>query len=144
MIQIKLVGMSIIFYYTKVHLSKCNGSWGASTKLTMNFNIQLSAMFVFLVFDKNGLIKGCSSFEDLSVFKISCSHVDWCKFYIHLRSFNVRHFGMVESTGSRSLQWHDLPTEFHKIYQLVQKLLGGKHRQTHRQADGRTDRLVIS
>jgi hypothetical protein len=26
MIQIKLIGMSMISYYTKVHLSKCNGS----------------------------------------------------------------------------------------------------------------------
>jgi hypothetical protein len=25
-IQIKLIGISMIFYYTKVHLSKCNGS----------------------------------------------------------------------------------------------------------------------
>jgi hypothetical protein len=31
------------------------------------------------------------------------------------------------------LQWHALPTEFHKIYQLVQKLMGG----------GTTDRVVI-
>jgi hypothetical protein len=30
----------------------------------MNFNIQTAAMFVFSVFDKNGLIKSCSSFED--------------------------------------------------------------------------------
>jgi hypothetical protein len=41
----------------------------------MNFNIQTAAMFVFFVFDKNGLIKSCSSFEDLSVYKISWSHV---------------------------------------------------------------------
>jgi hypothetical protein len=59
MIQVKLVGMSMIFYYTKGHLSKCNGSWIVSTKQTMNFNIQLAAMFVFFVFDKNGLIKSC-------------------------------------------------------------------------------------
>jgi hypothetical protein len=26
MIQIKFIGMSMISYYTKVHLSKCNGS----------------------------------------------------------------------------------------------------------------------
>jgi hypothetical protein len=26
MIQIKLIGMSMISYHTKVHLSKCNGS----------------------------------------------------------------------------------------------------------------------
>jgi hypothetical protein len=68
----------------------------------MNFNIQLAAMFVFFVFDKNGLIESYSSFEDLSVYKISCSHVDWCKFCIHLRSLNVRHFRMVEDTGLES------------------------------------------
>jgi hypothetical protein len=53
----------------------------------------------FFVFDKNGRIKSCSSFEDLSVYKISYSHVDCCKFCIHLRSLNIRHFGMVEVTG---------------------------------------------
>jgi hypothetical protein len=68
----------------------------------MNFNIQTAAMFVFFIFDKNGLNKSCSSFEDLSVYKISWSYVDWCKFCIHLRSLNVRHFGMVEGTGLKS------------------------------------------
>jgi hypothetical protein len=61
----------MISYYTKVHLSKCNGSWVVSTKQNTNFNIQTAAMFVFFVFDKNGFIKSCSSFEDLSVYKIS-------------------------------------------------------------------------
>jgi hypothetical protein len=68
----------------------------------MNFNIQTAATFVFFVFDKNGFIKICSSFEDLTVYKISWSHVDWCKFCIHLRSLNVRHFEMVEGTGLKS------------------------------------------
>jgi hypothetical protein len=89
----------MISYYTKAHLPKYNGSWVVSTKQTMNFNIQLATMFVFFVFYKIGLIKSCSSFEDLSVYKISCSHVDWWKFCIHLRSLNVRHFGMLEGTG---------------------------------------------
>jgi hypothetical protein len=62
--------------FPKVHLSKCNGSWVVSTKQNMNFNIQTAAMFIFFVFDKNCLIKSCSSFEDLSVHKISWSHVD--------------------------------------------------------------------
>jgi hypothetical protein len=66
----------------------------------MNFHIKTAAMFVFFVFDKNGLTKSCSSFKDLSVYKISWSHVDW--FCIHLRSLNVRHFGMVEGTGLKS------------------------------------------
>jgi hypothetical protein len=56
-------------YYTKVHLSESNGSWVVSTKQTMNFNIQTASMFVF--FDKNGLIKSCSLFEDSSVYKTS-------------------------------------------------------------------------
>jgi hypothetical protein len=59
-------------------------------------------MFVIFVFDKNGLIKNYSFFEDLSVYKISWSLVDWCKFCIHLRSLNVRHFGMDEGTGLKS------------------------------------------
>jgi hypothetical protein len=56
--------MSMISYYTKAHLSKCNSSWVVSTKQNMNFNIQTAAMFVFFVYDKNGFIKSCSSFED--------------------------------------------------------------------------------
>jgi hypothetical protein len=68
----------------------------------MNFNIQTTVMFVFFVFDKNGLIKSYSSFEHLSENKISWSHVDWCKFCIHLRSLNVRHFVMVKGKGLKS------------------------------------------
>jgi hypothetical protein len=47
----------MISYYTKIHLSKCNGSWVVSTKQTMNFNIQTAAIFAFFVFDKNGLVR---------------------------------------------------------------------------------------
>jgi hypothetical protein len=65
----------------------------------MNFNIQTAAMLAFFVFNKIGLIKSCSSFEELSVSKISWSHVDWCKLCIHLRRLNVHHFGMLEGTG---------------------------------------------
>jgi hypothetical protein len=106
----------------------------------MNFNIQTAAMFVFFVFDKNGLIKSCSSFEDPLVHKMSWFHIEWCKFCIHLRSLNVRHFGMVEGAGLKVwcrgyLQWHGLPTEFHKNLPTGSKVIGG---------DRRTDRLVIS
>jgi hypothetical protein len=59
-------------------------------------------MFVFFVFDKNGLIKSCSAFEDLSENKISWSNVDWCKFCIHFRSLNICHFGMLEGMGLKS------------------------------------------
>jgi hypothetical protein len=32
-------------------------------------------------------------------FNSSCSHPDWCKFGIHLRSLKVHNFGMVKPTG---------------------------------------------
>jgi hypothetical protein len=98
MIQIKLVGMSMIFHCTKIDLSKCNSSLVVSIKQNFYFYFQLPAMFVFLFFRKSYLIKRCSSSEGLSVYKISWSHVDWCKFCIHLRSLNVHYFGMVEAT----------------------------------------------
>jgi hypothetical protein len=49
------------------------------------------------------------------------SHVDWYSFYIHLRSMNVRNFGMVEAAGLKvrrrsQPQWHDTPVEFREIY----------------------------
>jgi hypothetical protein len=62
----------------------------------------MAAMFVFFVFDKNGLIKSCSSFDNLSAYKISLPHVDWCKVCIPLRNLIVRHFGMLEGTGLKS------------------------------------------
>jgi hypothetical protein len=60
-------------------------------------------MFVFFVFRKNGLIKSCSSSEGLSEYKITCFYVDWCKFYIHLKSLYDRHFGMVAATALKTM-----------------------------------------
>jgi hypothetical protein len=88
MIHTKLIGMSMISYCKKL-ISQSATVHELSTQKTMNFNIQTTAMFVFLVFDKNGLLKSCSSFKDLSVYKMSWSHVDWCKVCIHLKSLNV-------------------------------------------------------
>jgi hypothetical protein len=56
-------------------------------------------MFVFLVFQKIGCINICLSFQDLSAYKISWSHIEKFKFFIHLRSLNVCHLGMVEAVG---------------------------------------------
>jgi hypothetical protein len=40
-------------------------------KTKCEVNIELPAMFVFLVFQKRGLIKSCSSSEALSAYRIS-------------------------------------------------------------------------
>jgi hypothetical protein len=66
---------------------------------TKDFNIQPPSTSIFLVFHKNGFIKGCSSSEDLSAFNIPWSNFDWCNFCIRPRSLNVPHFGTVEGTG---------------------------------------------
>jgi hypothetical protein len=57
MIQRTLVGMSMNFYHTILHLSKCNSPWVVSIKKNVNFNLQPHAMFVFLVFSQVVLLK---------------------------------------------------------------------------------------
>jgi hypothetical protein len=110
------------------------------------FKFQLPTMFLIFVFRKIGLINSCLYSDDLSEYKISWSYVGWCKFHTHLKSLNVRHFGMVAATALKlrhrgHLQWHDLPTKFQKIYQLVQRLRGVGHRA---QTETETDRMAIS
>jgi hypothetical protein len=139
-IQIKLVGMSMIFHCTNFRLFQCNGSWGIAIKQNIHFKFQPPSMFVFFVFRKSGLIKSCSSSEDLSKQKISRSYVYWYKFCIHLRSLNVHHFGMVTAMTLKlwcqgHLQWHNLPTEFHKNLPIGSQVDG---------RDKHTDRMVIS
>jgi hypothetical protein len=98
-------------------------------------------MFVFFVFYKNVLIKSYSSCDDLSEFRILWPYAEWCKICILLRSLNVSHFGTVAATAlklwrRRHIQWHELPTEFHKSLPLSSEVVRGKGRHT--------DRKVIS
>jgi hypothetical protein len=65
---------------------------------------------------------------------MSWSYVEWCKFFIHLTSLNVRHCVMVATTALKlwhrgNLQWHDIPTKFHKNLPIVSKVDRGEHRQ---------------
>jgi hypothetical protein len=64
--------------------------------------------------------------------------------YTHLRSLNVRHFGMAKATRLKMwlrghLEWQYLPTKFHENPQICSKVISGGHadRQTHRQRDTR-------
>jgi hypothetical protein len=93
-----------------LHIVLCKLDWIDETKQEKH---------VFFFFHKNGRIKCCSSFKYLSEYRISWSHVDWCKFCIHLRNLNVWHFGTIEVTELKymalnlpSMEW--LPTKFYK------------------------------
>jgi hypothetical protein len=59
------------FHCTKLHMYTFNGLWVVSTEQNANFNVQLQAIFVFLVFRKSGLLERRSSFEELSAYKVS-------------------------------------------------------------------------
>jgi hypothetical protein len=55
---------------------------------------------------------------------------------------------MVEGTDVKvrrrgHLQWHDLPTEFHKNLPIGSKVIRGGHTDRDRQTYRQTDRLVI-
>jgi hypothetical protein len=86
----------------------------------VKFKFQPSAMFPFFVFSrKSCLIKFFLSSEDLSEYKISWSYFNLYNYYIHLKSLNVRHFGMDAATILKlwrrgHVQWYDFSTEFHK------------------------------
>jgi hypothetical protein len=85
------------FYQT---LFKCNGSCVVSMKQHVNLSLNRPPYSYFpFLFDKNGLIKSCSSSE-LSEYSISWSCVDW---YKYLSSLNVRHLGMVVATALKSM-----------------------------------------
>jgi hypothetical protein len=65
MIQIQLVGLSIIFHFTKLHLSKYNGS----LRKTKQFLISTTRHVRNLVSRKSGFIKSCSYSKDQSAYK---------------------------------------------------------------------------
>jgi hypothetical protein len=145
MIQIKLIGMSMISYYTRFHLSKFNGSWVVSTKQTVNYNIQTAAMFVFFCFWQKW------SYQKLFILWRSISVQNFMfprwlvqvlhppqKFerppFLNGWSYGIRKYGVEVTFNSMTSLLN-----FIKIYQLVQKLLG---EHIDRQTDGQTGDLI--
>jgi hypothetical protein len=70
----------------------------------------------------------------------SCSHADWYKFCIHIRSMNVRHFRIVKVKGIKNygvevnFNGRSVLLNFMKIYPIAPKLLVGDteaDRRTH-------------
>jgi hypothetical protein len=141
MIQIKLIGMSMIFYYTKLHLSKCNGSWVVSTKQTMNFNILTAAMFVFFLTKMVSL----KVVHPLNIYQYTKFHVPALNGASFTSISEVWTSAILEWLKVRDwkvwrrghLQWHDIPTEFHKNLPIGSKVIEGDT-----QTDGQTGTLI--
>jgi len=57
MVQIKLVGISMIFHCTRLPLSKSNGFVSCLHEMNANFKFQPPVIFVFLFFTKVFLLK---------------------------------------------------------------------------------------
>jgi hypothetical protein len=71
--------------------------------------------------------------------KPSCTHVDWCKFCVHLRSLIVRHFWKIETMGFKSTTSRSTPKpwpllNFMKSTHWFKSYYGGGgHKRTDRQ-----------
>jgi hypothetical protein len=75
--------MPTIFYCTRLNFPKCNGFMSCMLKA----KYELYPLF----------------FEDISACKISWYHGYWCISCLHLRSLNVRRFGIVEDSGLKCM-----------------------------------------
>jgi hypothetical protein len=135
--QMKLVGMSTIFCYTKFPLSKCNSSWGVSITQSINFNFQLPSTCVYLDFTHMILLKVVYLFKIYQHTKFrgpmltgiclaSTSEVwiytilEWLKLWD-------------KEVWWGHLQWHEHRTEWHKNLLIGSEVIRREH----------TDRLAI-
>jgi hypothetical protein len=143
MITVKLVDMCMIFHCTKFHLSKCNGSWAVSIKVTANFNFWLPPG-LHLCFSQKWSYSNLFIFWRLSARKIPWSHVHWCRFSI-LRSLNIRSFRTDEPTRLKCMTWRipSITKAPCRIYANI--LIGSKivNWGTRRQEGDLTSRLLF-
>jgi hypothetical protein len=115
-----------------IHKTKCG---------FLTFNRPPCSYFLY----KCCLIRSCFYFQYLLAYKIIRSHVDSCKFSIHLRSLSFRHFGMVEATRLKSMA-RSSSSEFHEVCHFVHILLAWPHTRRHTQQDRKVTfiRLLFS
>jgi hypothetical protein len=118
----------MIFHRTERHLSKYHGSWVISITQNVKFNFPPPTVFLFLVSHESRLMKVVHLYKiNIQNFTVPRWLAQVC---IHLTSLNVCHFGDSWRYGTKVRhrgypQPHELANEFHKIYQLVQKLMLG-------------------
>jgi hypothetical protein len=100
-IQIKLVGMSMIFNVQNfIYLNAAIYVFLSVNKMWILKITRPPYSYVFTAFRKSGHNENSSASEGLlSAYKFLWYFIDWWKFSIHLRSLNARHFGMAEATG---------------------------------------------
>jgi hypothetical protein len=117
-IQLKLVGISTLFHRTKLRLSKCNGWWIITIKQDVNCKFQLPTMFVLFVIAVVVLFKVVHHLKIYQNKKLHGPTLTSASFAPISEVWTSAIFEVIAKAlkimASRSLQWHDLPTEFHK------------------------------
>jgi hypothetical protein len=135
MIQIKLIGMSMNSYYAKVHLSKCNSSWVVSKKKLWILTFKRPPCSYSLFLTKMILLKVVHPLKIFQYTKfhgpmltrasfVSTSEV-WTSEIWNAWRYGIKKYGV-------DVIFNDMTYLLNliKIYQLIQKLLGGTHRRT--------------
>jgi hypothetical protein len=134
--QMKVAVTSMISHCTELRFSnsKSNVSW--SIKQAVNFGKQ-PIKIVFLFFAIMVLSKVVYILKISQHTKFHDTTLTGAKFCIHLKSLNVRHFGMDKTMGLKlrrrcHVQWHKVLRNFINIYLWIQKLMGKSHTNTQR------------
>jgi hypothetical protein len=134
MIQIKLIGMSMTSYYTKVHLSATVHELSPQNKLWILI-LKRPPCSYFLFLTKMVLLKVVHPLKKfhgptLTGASFASTSEFWTPAILECIRYGIKMYGVeVSFNGMTSLQ------NFIKIYQLVQKLLGGGGGGTRRQTD---------
>jgi hypothetical protein len=131
-IHILFLGMSMLFYCTKLPLSKCKGSWIVYRKQNMNLKHRRPSTFLLLILHKSSLVETIHILQNFHHIKCYGPIFTAARLLFHLRNLKGTNFenfdGMrLESMASMLSSVHDLPNKFHENLLSGSKVTRARH-----------------